>query len=123
MKESEADGLNELLARTTWVRAVARAIVKDVHRADDLAQDAWVRALEGGPRRAESWKGWFATVMRNRANEERRASARCAVRDGAHDPPSAQLTPPLFSRMITHVPSVVIARFNTGSGTASSPTK
>jgi RNA polymerase sigma factor (sigma-70 family) len=93
MKESEAEGLSELLARTTWVRAVARAIVKDVHRADDLAQDAWVRALEGGPRRAESWQGWFATVMRNRANEERRASARRVLRDGAHESASAHLTP------------------------------
>lgn len=93
MKESEADRLSELLTRTAWVRAVARAIVKDVHRADDLAQDAWVRALEGGPRRAESWKGWFATVMRNRANEERRTAARRVLRDGAHKPANAQLTP------------------------------
>lgn len=71
--ESPADpALSELLARMHWVRGLAGALVRDADRADDLAQDAWVRALRAGPAQAASWRGWFARVMKNRVADEGR---------------------------------------------------
>ena len=85
--------MTDLLAQMAWVRGLARAMVKDVHRADDLAQDAWVAALEQSPRNANSWKGWFSAVMRNRAHELGRSNARRSERERRAEPSSAQLSP------------------------------
>lgn len=59
--------IDELLCRMHWVRGLASALVKDVHQAEDLAQDAWRHALEQPPQSDSSWRNWFAEVMRNRA--------------------------------------------------------
>lgn len=69
-----------------WLRALARKLVVDEHLAEDLAQDAVVRALEqrGGARPS---RAWLASVLCNglshfargeghrRAREQRRAIA------------------------------------------------
>lgn len=54
-----------------WVRQLARALVQDADQADDLAQDAWSLALQQPPRTSSSWRGWFAQVMKNRAQDQR----------------------------------------------------
>ena len=36
----------ELLENMVWLQALARSLVSDPGRADDVAQDAWVRALD-----------------------------------------------------------------------------
>lgn len=62
------------------MRRLAKALVGDAHRAEDLAQDAWVAALEGG-REPVSRRGWLATVLARRASTERRARGRRADRE------------------------------------------
>jgi len=65
----------DLAAHQRFVRALARNLVADAAAADDLAQDAWVAALAGGPRTGGSVRAWFATVLRRRAAETRRERA------------------------------------------------
>lgn len=65
-----------LLAQMSWARALARDLVRDRDRADELVQEVWVKALENPPRHADSLKGWISRVMRNRVYEERRNDAR-----------------------------------------------
>ena len=66
----------ELLARAGWVRRLARRMAVDATRADDLAQDTLVAALEGGPRDGVPLSRWLASVMRNLAAGQRRSRAR-----------------------------------------------
>ncbi len=73
--------LEELLAHGPWVRELARSLVRDPSRADDLAQQAWLKTLERPPAPRSSPRGWFATVLRNLAREEHRADLRRAARE------------------------------------------
>lgn len=65
-----------LLQHQTFLRALARRLVMP-DEADDLAQDAWVRALERPPRTTENLRGWLRKVTRNLAsNRHRKAGGR-----------------------------------------------
>ncbi len=69
-----------LATEARWVRALARGLVVDDALADDLAQDAWVAALQ----RAEpvvAWRAWCASVVRRRLFERRREEAARAARE------------------------------------------
>ncbi len=70
----------QLLADRSWVRALALSLVRDPDRADDITQDAFVRALERPPADVRSPAGWMATVVRNlvrdAARRDRRRDAR-----------------------------------------------
>jgi RNA polymerase sigma-70 factor (ECF subfamily) len=67
----------ELVIQVAWARNLALAIVRDargasnsrahrdVHSADDLAQDAFVAALKQRPSASEPLAAWFSRVMRN----------------------------------------------------------
>ncbi len=81
--------LEELLAHGPWVRALARSLVRDPARAEDLVQQAWVRALERPPGQQGSLRRWFAAVLRNLARQEHRSAVRRAAREqfaGARGP-------------------------------------
>jgi RNA polymerase sigma-70 factor (ECF subfamily) len=85
--------LDALLAHREWVRALARSLVRDEHRADDVEQETWRMALERPPRHATSLRAWFGTVVRNAARGAgRRAASRArfesmaAPRDAAPSP-------------------------------------
>jgi len=69
-----------LLTHDGHLRALARALVREASAADDLAQDAWLAALEARVE-ARSWPAWLATVARRLATKERRTSARRAQRE------------------------------------------
>ena len=56
--------LERVLAQDDWIRRLARRLVRDPHAADDLAQDAWVAALESGCEAAAP-RRWLAGVLRN----------------------------------------------------------
>ena len=71
----------QLLRHAQWVRRLARSLVADAHRADDLAQEALVRALERPPERPGPLRGWLATVLRNLAAEGRRGTVRREARE------------------------------------------
>ena len=54
-----------------FVRRLARRLIRDEAAAEDLAQDAWVAALERPPKEAGESGGlraWLAAVMRNQAS-------------------------------------------------------
>ena len=48
-----------------FVRGVARALVLDESRADDVAQETWLAAMKHPPARAAGVRSWLATVARN----------------------------------------------------------
>ena len=83
--EAIPDAVNTeaLLAHADWVRALARTLVADPNRADDVAQEAWVAALENPPRDARNLRGWFASVVRNAASQARRSETRRTAREQA----------------------------------------
>jgi RNA polymerase sigma-70 factor (ECF subfamily) len=78
-----------LLDHAAFVQAVARGLVRDRDRADDLAQDVLVRAVQFAPRAASELKSWLATVVRNRASDVGRSEARRSSRERAAARPEA----------------------------------
>ncbi len=71
--------LEDLLAHRAWVRRVARALVLDESRADDLEQETWLRVLQGpAPRHPRAWLG---TLLRNAASNLRRGEQRRAFHE------------------------------------------
>ena len=70
-----------LLSHADWVRALARTLVGNSDQAEDVAQDAWIDALERPPRDERNLRGWLAQVVRNAARQERRSQTRRAARE------------------------------------------
>lgn len=75
-----------LLAHAGWVHDLARRLVADPQRAEDLAQDTLLAALENGGRPAPREavrvpRPWLAGVLRNRLRLERRGAARRRTRE------------------------------------------
>ena len=62
---------NQLLIETTWIRALARSLVKDPNLADDVVQDTWVTALERRPDGTRPIRSWIATVLHRHAGKRR----------------------------------------------------
>src|SRR5262245_66361743 len=69
----------ELLRHVTWLRALARALVKpgDV---DDVVQETWAAALAHPPGSAAALRAWLERVVRNVAMQFARGSERRARR-------------------------------------------
>ncbi len=86
-----------------WLRGLARALIRDPHRADDAVQETLVAAWERGRRTdvdGRPGRGWLGSVLRNFARQEARSRGRRAAREervaherpeGAGPPPSAAL--------------------------------
>lgn len=72
-----------LLAHDPFARALARSLVFGHEEADDVVQDAWVRALRRPPRPGPGLKGWFAAAFRSVLADRRRASLRRRARETA----------------------------------------
>lgn len=68
--------LEQLLVHREWVRALARTLVRDEHRADDVEQQAWLAAIERPPRHAGSIRAWLSEVVRNAARKTHRGDVR-----------------------------------------------
>lgn len=83
MAHSEPHALpaSELLGQTDWIRRLARSLVGDAARADDLTQEALLAALKGAPADSEHRRAWLAGVVRNLARLDRRRAARRAARE------------------------------------------
>jgi len=73
---SSRSDLTALLSQAGWTRALARSLALDAHLAEDLAQDAWVAALERPPDLGRPVRGWLASVLRRRWVDLERARAR-----------------------------------------------
>lgn len=70
----------QLLAHREWGRELARRLVLDDARADDLAQETWLAALRTQVR-GETPRAWLATVLRRGAGRMRRTDARRVRRE------------------------------------------
>jgi RNA polymerase sigma-70 factor (ECF subfamily) len=73
--------LEELLTHARWARALARQLLRDEQRADDVVQEAWLAAVERPPRPGPGLRAWFARLIRNLANNQRRAELRRALHE------------------------------------------
>jgi len=51
---SPTESTEDLPAQAAWVRSLARHLVRDPERAEDLLQDTWVAALRRPPRASGS---------------------------------------------------------------------
>ncbi len=74
----------ELLAQMGWVQALARSLVRDPNQARDVAQEAWLLALERPPRTAHSGpslRAWLSKVTRTLARQSVRSSTRRHIRE------------------------------------------
>ncbi len=71
----------QILEQVGFVRSLARALVADPFLADDLAQEACLKALESPPREGKALRSWLARVVRNLAFRDFRARARRARRE------------------------------------------
>ncbi|MCA8976249.1 MAG: sigma-70 family RNA polymerase sigma factor [Planctomycetes bacterium] len=85
--------LTDLLIHADFVRALARELVDDEATAEDLAQEAWVRALQQPPQHGASLRGWFATVLQNLLHNRRRGDRRRAARERGAAAPAELPTP------------------------------
>ncbi len=54
-----------LFRHTDWMRALARSLVADEDRADDVIQDAWLAAMRMPPTRRATAGAWLKKVLRN----------------------------------------------------------
>src|SRR5438067_11216143 len=86
-----APSIEALLAHADWVRALARRLVADPARADDIAQEAWVAAIESPPRDARNVKGWLASIVRDTAREIGRSERRRTAREHHASKPEASV--------------------------------
>ncbi|HEU4395762.1 MAG TPA: RNA polymerase sigma factor, partial [Planctomycetota bacterium] len=91
-RPAASDRLDDLLAHRAWVRRVARALVLDESRADDLEQEAWLRAMRAPEVRSP--RAWLGTVLRNAASNLRLAERRRGARESAAPPPTDGDSPP-----------------------------
>jgi RNA polymerase sigma factor (sigma-70 family) len=75
--------LEELLAQAAWARGLARALLADPSRAEDVLQETWLAALERPPAELSRPRGWLARALGNAARQLGRAEGRRARRERA----------------------------------------
>jgi len=63
------------------LRKLTRALVGDLQRAEDVSQEAWLRAVQGPPRSPAALASWLQVVARRLAGKERRATESRARRE------------------------------------------
>ncbi|MHC4939529.1 MAG: sigma-70 family RNA polymerase sigma factor [Planctomycetota bacterium] len=85
--------IEELLSHRPYVRALARSLVKDDARADDLVQQTWLTAMEKPPRHSRSLRAWLGAVVRNLARTQNRSEWRRARYEKNQVPGTALPTP------------------------------
>jgi RNA polymerase sigma-70 factor (ECF subfamily) len=75
-----------------FVRAIARELLRDDHRAEDVAQESLLAALRRPPR-GRNVRGWLGAVARNLALMARRSEGRRRRRERQAARPEAVLSP------------------------------
>jgi RNA polymerase sigma-70 factor (ECF subfamily) len=73
--------LEALLAERAWVQRLARKLVADTHRADDVAQSVWLSVLRRPPRHAENLRSWLASLVLGTARTMARGESRRGKRE------------------------------------------
>jgi len=68
--------IEKLLRHRPFVRALARRLVRDDARAEDLVQETYLTALKSPPKHDGALRAWLAAVVRNLARTQNRAEWR-----------------------------------------------
>lgn len=92
MSEDRVD-IELLLQHRAFVRSLARRLVRDEARAEDVVQDTYVTALLNPPRHAGALRAWLATVVRKLAWTHTRSEMRRAARERKAVTPAPAPTP------------------------------
>ena len=79
--EPRPASVEEILAHSDWVRRLALGLVGNEAGADDLTQEALLRAIERPPAKGSSLRAWFARVVRNLAIDHGRRRQRRQARE------------------------------------------
>ena len=85
--------LDALSAEEPFVRALARSLLFDDHKVDDVVQQTWIEALRRGLPSGSARRGWLARVVRTRASNEARGERRRTARERAVARPEAVASP------------------------------
>lgn len=85
--------IEQLLAHREFVRRLAWRLVEDPHTAEDVAQQAFLIALQSGPSSEAAARSWFARVVRNVVINLRAAEAARKSRELAHESERTSATP------------------------------
>src|SRR5262245_31787906 len=94
---------DELAGHVEFVRRLARGLVRDAAASEDLAQEAWVAALERPSPLTGSLRAWLARVLRNRAALALRRGERRTRREAAREADEAGTsTAEIVERMELH---------------------
>ena len=56
--------IDKLLAETQWLRALARTLVQDEDRAEEITQETFLVALKKSPSDVGGLRGWLRSVLR-----------------------------------------------------------
>src|SRR5882724_8765974 len=83
----------DLLANAGWLHALARGLVADGHRADDVVQQTFAAAVEHPPGDDVPLRPWLARVARNFAIKTLRSEGRRARHESDAPPPAAPPSP------------------------------
>ena len=75
--------LEGLLVHGRFLRALAKSLLFDEHRVDDVVQQAWLAALERGKSTIQNPRSWLAAVTRNQAYKTLEREGRLAKREQA----------------------------------------
>ena len=102
MTDSPPITTEALLSHASWVRKLARRLVRDPGLADDLVQDTWLEAVENPPRNGASARGWLATVLRRRLSRRTREDSSRQRREAAVARPDAERPDDLLARLEAH---------------------
>ncbi|MCP4447574.1 MAG: sigma-70 family RNA polymerase sigma factor [Myxococcales bacterium] len=94
---TQTHNIEELLGNARWMERFAHTLCQD---GDDLAQDAWLAALESGGPRPEQQRAWFATVMRNSFRMRLRGSQRRTQREQAVPEPQQPPIPDVLTQRL-----------------------
>ncbi|WP_419190368.1 RNA polymerase sigma factor [Saltatorellus ferox] len=73
--------LESALQHLGWVRQLAAVLVGGGADADDVAQEAWRKALENPPPLSVGWKAWLGGIVRHTARDRGRAESRRTQRE------------------------------------------
>src|SRR6185503_7933692 len=73
----------ELLSHAGWMRSLARGLVLDEARAEDIVQEAFTVVAERRPSRPGSVGGWLRGLVLNLARRSRREETRRRRREEA----------------------------------------
>ncbi len=82
-----------LLEHQAFLRRLARSLVADPHRAEDLAQEVSVIALENPPRVPGPMRAWLARVLRNLVSNTAKSEGRRSDRERESSPQVPARTP------------------------------